>query len=135
MEHFTEEEIHRILLEFHRVLKPGGKIALFWPPSFGLTVRVLAAVHWLFRRFGKHELKLHPDEITHVRSKSQVRHYLEASGCSLIEFYFGVRDFFTQAVIIGQKSAWTASIASSLPARSHVSSRRVPADLSVTSNR
>jgi predicted SAM-dependent methyltransferase len=31
MEHFTDKEIHRILREFHRILKPGGKIVLFWP--------------------------------------------------------------------------------------------------------
>jgi dolichol-phosphate mannosyltransferase len=134
MEHFTEEEIHRILLEFNRVLKPGGKIALFWPPSFGLTVRVLATVHWSFRRLGKHDVKLHPDEITHVRSKVQVRRYLEASGFSLIEFYFGVRDLFTQAVIIGQKNAWIPSAVSPAATRSHVPNH-VSADLSATSHR
>ncbi len=104
MEHFTEDEIHRILTEFHRVLKPGGKIALFWPPSFGLTVRVLAAVHWTLRKLGKNDIKLHPDEVTHVRSRRQVQHYLEATGFSLIEYYFGIRDFFTQAVIVGRKA-------------------------------
>jgi predicted SAM-dependent methyltransferase len=135
MEHFTEEEIHRILLEFHRVLKPGGKIALFWPPSFGLTVRVLGAVHWALRRLGKHDVKLHPDEITHVRSRSQVRRYLEASGFSLVEFYFGVRDLFTQAVIIGQKSAWIASTVSSLPPARDAASNHVSAGVPATSNR
>jgi dolichol-phosphate mannosyltransferase len=105
MEHFTEPDIHRILMEFNRVLKPGGTIVLFWPPSFGLTVRVLAGVHWVLRRMGKKEIKLHPDEITHVRSRRQVRGYLEAAGFSLLGFHFGWRDLFTQAVVIGQKSA------------------------------
>jgi dolichol-phosphate mannosyltransferase len=107
MEHFTEPEIHRALKEFNRVLKPGGKIVLFWPPSFGLTVRVLAAVHWTLRRMGKREIKLHPDEITHVRSRRQVRAYLAAAGFSLLGFHFGWRDLFTQAVIVGQKSGGT----------------------------
>ncbi len=134
MEHFTEEEIHRILAEFHRVLKPGGKIALFWPPSFGLTVRVLAGVHWVFRRLGKRDLKLHPDEITHVHSKAQVRRYLEASGFSLIEFYFGARNLFTQAVIIGQKSGWNASAVGRVATRSRAASNRLSADLPATRN-
>ena len=109
MEHFTEDEIHQILDEFNRVVKPGGKIALFWPPSFGLTVRVLAAVHWILNRRGTPPIKLHPDEITHVRSRGQIQRYLQASGFSLVEFYFGPRDLFTQAVIIGRRDAPAAS--------------------------
>jgi dolichol-phosphate mannosyltransferase len=103
MEHFTEPEIHSILKEFYRVLKPGGTIVLFWPPSFGLTVRVLAAVHWVLRHMGKKEIKLHPDEITHVRSRRQVSAYLAAAGFSLVGFHFGWRDLFTQAVVVGKK--------------------------------
>jgi dolichol-phosphate mannosyltransferase len=103
MEHFTEPEIHKILKEFNRVLKPGGKILLFWPPSFGLTVRVLASIHWILRRISKSEFKLHPDEITHVRSRKQIRAYLSAAGFSLLDFHFGYRDLFTQVVIVGQK--------------------------------
>jgi ubiquinone/menaquinone biosynthesis C-methylase UbiE len=104
MEHFTEPEIRRILDEFSRVVKPGGKIALFWPPAFGVTVRVLAAVHWVLHNVRKSDIRLHPDEITHVRSRRQVRAYLEASGFSLVEFYFGPRDLFTQAVVIGRRN-------------------------------
>lgn len=108
MEHFTEPEINAILQEFHRVVRPGGKIILFWPPAFGITVRVLSAVHWLLRRMGRPDVKLHPDEITHVRSKQQVRTYLEQNGFRLIEFYFGPRDLFTHAIVVGQKGAATS---------------------------
>jgi dolichol-phosphate mannosyltransferase len=102
MEHFTETEILQILKEFNRVLREGGKIVLFWPPVFGLTVGVLTALHWSMRRFGS-QLQLHPPELTRVRSRKQVQAYLTAAGFSLIEFYFGPRDLFTHAVIIGQK--------------------------------
>jgi dolichol-phosphate mannosyltransferase len=103
MEHFTEGEIRQVLDEFNRVIKPGGKIVLFWPPAYGLTVRVLAGVHWVLRKLGKTDIKLHPDEITHVRSRNQMRTYLEGSGFSMVNFYFGPRDLFTQAVVIGRK--------------------------------
>jgi hypothetical protein len=68
-------------------------------------VRVLAAVHWALRKTGKPDIKLHPDEITHVRSRRQVQAYLQASGFSLMEFYFGPRDLLTQAVVIGRKNS------------------------------
>ena len=105
MEHFTEEEITRILDEFHRVLKPHGKIILFWPPVFGLSVRFLAALRWLLTKTLGREIKLHPDELTHIRSRRQARKYLEQSGFCLEEFYFGMRDMFTHAVIVGRKTA------------------------------
>jgi len=111
MEHFTEGEIRQILGEFNRVVRPEGKIVLFWPPAYGVTVKVLGAVHWALRKMGKTEIKLHPDEITHVRSRGQVRNYLEGSGFSLVDYYFGPRDLFTQAVVIGRKDSAAAPTA------------------------
>ena len=36
MEHFSDDELIRLLAEFHRVLKKNGRVVLFWPPRFGL---------------------------------------------------------------------------------------------------
>lgn len=105
MEHFTVEEINHALDEFHRVLKPDGKILLFWPPAFGVTVRFLGIVHYVFRTFLKDDIKLHPKEVTHVRSKGQVNDYLRTSGFVLDKFSFGIRDLFTQVAIIARKPA------------------------------
>ena len=45
MEHFSEEDILKILEEFYKVLKEKGKVILFWPPTFGLSVFVLHIIH------------------------------------------------------------------------------------------
>ena len=54
MEHFTEDEIGRILREFHRVLRRRGRVLVFWPPEFGLSVLFFKGLGWVFRNvFGR----------------------------------------------------------------------------------
>lgn len=103
MEHFTEEEIHRILLEFKRVLAKNGKIALFIPPTFGLTVAVLDAAHFVLNTVLRRNIKLHPDEITRVKSQTHIRDLVEKAGFKFIEYYFGCKDGFTQVVVVAKK--------------------------------
>lgn len=103
MEHFTEKEIADILGEFHRVLKPHGRIVLFWPPKFGLTVMVLKFVHFILNRVLKKNVQLHPAEITHIASKKQAAAILGRSGFALKDYSFGIGDLFTHAIIVGEK--------------------------------
>ncbi len=103
VEHFTEDEIQQILLEFKRVLKTGGKICLFIPPIFGLTVQVLDTAHFVLNKILRKNIKLHPDEITRVRSKAHIKGLIEKAGFKFVEYYFGPKDAFTQIVIVGQK--------------------------------
>jgi predicted SAM-dependent methyltransferase len=103
MEHFTEEEIARILVEFHRVLQPGGKIVLFWPPSYGPSVKFLKLVHFVFNDVMKREIRLHPPELTHVSSREQVERYMAAAGFTLEQFYFGLRDMFTHRIVVARR--------------------------------
>ncbi len=103
MEHFTEEQIQQILHEFHRVLKNEGNIVLFWPPEFGLSVRVLKGVHFVLHRWMKNNTKLHPDEISRVQSQNHVSRILSKAGFEMTGYYFGCRDLFTHAIVIGQK--------------------------------
>ena len=103
MEHFTETQIADILDEFCRVLKPGGKIVLFWPPEFGLSVLFLRLVHFVMNRVLNRKVTLHPAEITRVRSRRQIERYLANSGFLLAEYRFGPRDLFTYVVVVGGK--------------------------------
>ena len=104
MEHFTEKEISSILDEFNRVLKPGGRIVLFWLPEFGLSVMFLKFVHFVLNRVLKKNIELHPPEITRVRTRRQIHAYLEGSGFTLVEYRFGARDLFTHVIVVGEKT-------------------------------
>lgn len=104
MEHFTEEEIAKILSEFHRVLKSGGKAVLLWPPEFGLSVLFFKALTIFFEKvLGRKNVKFHPDEITRLKSKKQGYSIAEAANFAVADYYFGVRDLFTYSVLTIQK--------------------------------
>src|SRR3989344_1520321 len=72
MEHFTESEDIKILKEFKKVLKKDGKVVLFWPPKFGISVTFLNSTHFILNNILKRNIRLHPDEISLVKSKRQV---------------------------------------------------------------
>jgi len=103
MEHFTQDEIHEILNEFHRVLSKDGRMVILWPPVFGFTVFVLDSAHFVLNKIFRLNVKLHPDEITRVKSKKHAVETLEKAGFKVLRYYFGIRDLFTQAVIVAEK--------------------------------
>jgi dolichol-phosphate mannosyltransferase len=109
MEHFTEIEIGLILKEFYRVLKPNGRMVIFWPPEFGASVMFLKGVKlFLENVMRKKGVKIHPDEITRVESKKHVSGLFENAGFSVKTYYFGPKDLFTYSVIVVDKPAKTA---------------------------
>lgn len=103
LEHFTEEEIHRGFLEFSRVLRPGARMIVFWPPNFGLSVNVLKVAHFVLNTLLRRNVKLHPDEITLVKSKTHAIEMFEKADFKLVNYYFGSRDLFTQCMIVVEK--------------------------------
>jgi dolichol-phosphate mannosyltransferase len=121
MEHFTEAEIYQILKEFHRVLKPKGRMLIFWPPEFGASVIFLKMVKWVLENiFKKENVKLHPDEITRVQSKKQVCDIFQSSGFHVLNYYFGLRDFCTYSIIAVEKVEM-----GTVPVRHNTSSQQV----------
>jgi len=104
MEHFTEQEIGKILDEFRRVLKPHAKAVLFWPPEFGLSVLFFKALTLLFAKAARRtDIQFHPEEITRVRPRLHGQILVEAARFSLVDYYFGMRDLYTYSVIVIQK--------------------------------
>ena len=104
MEHFPTDEIQSILREFRRVLKPQGKIVIFWPHARATSVLVLGLCHRFLRSALKSDKKLHPPEISLIPSKQRAKEILGAAGFDLADYRFGLTDFFVQAVVVGRKN-------------------------------
>ncbi|HYM65192.1 MAG TPA: methyltransferase domain-containing protein [Candidatus Sulfotelmatobacter sp.] len=102
-EHFTGSENEKILKEYKRILKDGGKIVLFWPPKFSLSVNFLNTTHFILNDILKRKIRLHPEEISLIESKIQVENLLKTTGFKMIRYYFGPKDLFTQCVIVFKK--------------------------------
>jgi len=101
MEHYYEPDIKKILGEFKRVVKKDGKVVLFWPPEFGLSINFMKVVHFVLQKvLKKKDAKFHPDEVCRVKSKEHIASLIDGSGFQMVDYYFGPRDFFTYAVIV-----------------------------------
>lgn len=102
MEHFTDREIDAALTEFARVLRADGRVVLFWPPEFGLSVMVLKAVHFVLNDVFGWDRHLHPPEINRIRSRAHAEALFARNGFVLERFAFGPGDMFTHAILVGR---------------------------------
>src|SRR2546425_166032 len=103
LEHFHPHEIREILDELHRVLKPRGKLVVFWPHRRGSSVLFLHALRRLIRLVSRAEPKFHPDEISLLGSRAEAVALLRDTGFALREYSFGIRDLFVQCVIVAER--------------------------------
>jgi 2-polyprenyl-3-methyl-5-hydroxy-6-metoxy-1,4-benzoquinol methylase len=104
MEHFSPAECREILISAHAVLKPGGRVILFWPPHYGLSVIFLHIVHAFLRLIqGKNFQSLHPEEPNKASTPKSAQKLLESAGFKLKRFSFSPRDAFTYVVIVGER--------------------------------
>jgi dolichol-phosphate mannosyltransferase len=103
MEHFHRHEIRKILSELHRVLKPGGRLVLFWPHRQGSSVIFLKLVRRVLRGVLGRDPKFHPDEVSLLGSREEAADHLWEAGFALHDYYFGLRDLFVQCVVVAEK--------------------------------
>jgi SAM-dependent methyltransferase len=107
MEHFTDAEIDAMLREFHRVLKPGASLCLFWPGRDSVPQRLLdgvALVSNLLRSKRTDALRFHPDEISRLPSRAEGRRILERAGFHVDRVDAGGRTLFAFKVVIARKT-------------------------------
>lgn len=100
MEHFSETEIVQILKQLKLKLNRNGKIILFWPPVYGLSVIGLHIIHFVLKYLFRKKTKLHADEPNKVKSKKQLLRYCTDSNLKIINTYFGISDAFTYYVVV-----------------------------------
>ena len=106
MEHFSRDQNIRILEGFNKLLKPGGKIILFCPPSFGLSAMFLDSLHFAMKLFqGNRFRALVPDEPNRYKRRWALKQDLETSGFKLIRSTFTYRDLFTFVTVVAIKNA------------------------------
>ncbi len=103
MEHFTSDEISSILTEFRRLLKPTGKVVLFWPHRLASSVLVLRIVHGIFRKVLNSRTTFHPPEISLLEGRKSAEALLRNAGLALSHYQFGSSDLFVQAVVTADK--------------------------------
>lgn len=105
MEHFTQDEIDRILTEIHRVLKPGHRLILLWPGSNSLPQKMLRVVEFFINAKSKEaKFSFHPPEISQLRSKNEAVGILERNGFKLMKMDPGIRSLFAFKSIVAAKS-------------------------------
>ena len=103
VEHFEQADIVRIFSEFSRVLRPDGKVVIFWPHARATSVFVLKFFHHLMRWCSGSTRPLHPPELSLLTSRSWAAEIVAKSGLEMSDYKFGRADFFVQAVIFAEK--------------------------------
>jgi dolichol-phosphate mannosyltransferase len=103
VEHFKRDELTRAFSELHRVIKPKGKLVVFWPHAHATSVMFLSTAHWLLNDVLRKEVQLHPPEYSLLHSKSEAAELLSSGGFELTSYDFGPHDMFVQAVVVGTR--------------------------------
>ena len=103
MEHFTEEEINKILQEFYRVVKPGGTVILFWPPVFGSSQVVLSSIEKVYNAVSNRKIQFFPDEVSVLKGRQHVRRIISRSKFIIKKIGFSPIDLYTHLNIVLKK--------------------------------
>ncbi|MDP7180985.1 MAG: class I SAM-dependent methyltransferase [Candidatus Woesearchaeota archaeon] len=101
MEHFTAKERAVIFKEFRRVLKPGGRIVLFWPTPHASDRIVLSMVSSVYRFFGVAKT-FFPDEPGRI-TPWQARAELQQNKFKPQAAYMPFWDCWTEMIVVGEK--------------------------------
>jgi ubiquinone/menaquinone biosynthesis C-methylase UbiE len=103
VEHFQHDELTRAFSEVRRVLKPNGKLVVFWPHAHATSVTLLNSAHWVLNDVLHKNVRLHPPEFSLIHSRSEAADLLSQGGFDLSSYDFGMKDFFVQSVVVATR--------------------------------
>ena len=105
LEHYTHAEIDRAFQEFRRVLRPGGRVVVFWPATNSIPQKFLvggAAIVGLLTGRGA-SYRFHPPEISQLHSIAEGREILERNGFRFVAVTGGLKSLLAWKTVVGQK--------------------------------
>ena len=108
MEHFTHEQIDRIMGELYRVLKPGHRIILLWPGADSIPQKMLRLVEVFINARGRGEEKefhFHPPEISQLKSRREGLDVLRRNGFESIHIDAGWRSLMAFKTLVAAKGS------------------------------
>ena len=105
MEHFARPNLESILLEFRRVLKPGGVAILFWPTEFNSSRWVLGPVEYVRTAITGTPFRFFPDEVSRLQSRAQATEIMVQAGFEVLRTDFSARTAYIHMVIVARKVA------------------------------
>ncbi|MFH0862975.1 MAG: class I SAM-dependent methyltransferase [Candidatus Altiarchaeota archaeon] len=103
IEHYGMEEIRAALGEFHRVMKGGGTLMMFWPSRIALDRAVFMVLEFFINLYAGNDFRFFPDEPSRLKSKDEGKAIMGKAGFSDCEVHFPVWDMFTEYVVICRK--------------------------------
>ena len=59
------------MIHFKEHLNKNGKIILFWPPKYGLSVIALHIIHFIINKIFKMKLKLHQMSLLSIQIENK----------------------------------------------------------------
>jgi ubiquinone/menaquinone biosynthesis C-methylase UbiE len=104
MEHFTQEQIDKIMGEFYRVLKPNHRIVLLIPGSDSIPQRMLRVVEKIINARNKDKnFRFHPPEISQIKSTKQGRQLIERNNFECLHIDYGWRSLMAFKTLVAVK--------------------------------
>jgi len=100
VEHYDRNQLAKVFSELRRVLKPNGKLVVFWPHARATSVAAVGAAHWLLNDVMRKNVRLRPPEVSLLHSQREAAELLASGGFELKSYEFGPQDFFVQAKVV-----------------------------------
>jgi hypothetical protein len=85
------------------VLRPQGKLVVFWPHAHASSVMLLNATHWLLNDVLHKDVRLHPPEFSLIHSRREATDLLASGGFDVTSYDFGPKDLFVQSVVVATR--------------------------------